>query len=223
MPTPLRDPHQIVYLVDDDESLRFMTSLVLEAAGYKTLTFDCAAGFLEKYDGTLRGCLILDVRMPGSDGFALQEAINHRKTTLPIIFLTAYGDIPTSVKGIKAGALDFLTKPTTPGILIPAVENAMAREMEMWTTRLRHQEELGRLLSLDEREREVFLRMMIGLSNKQICEDIGTDAETISASRASVLHKMGVTTTSQLIHQTHQLRVALGKKSFPTVASLFES
>lgn len=224
MLTPIDVQLQIVHLVDDDEAFRKVACRMLEAAGFQTLSYSSAAAFLEGNDNTRRGCLILDVRMPGGlDGFELQKEMKLGSSSLPIIFLTGHGDIAMSVRAIKSGAHDFLTKPVTREILIATVNGAMAKESEIWTSKNKYKERLERLKGLTKCERKVFLRMMVGLRTKEICDDIGSATRTVNTHRDSVLRKMGVTTVAQLIHQVHQLRLSMGEHSFPTVGSLFDA
>lgn len=215
---------RVVYLVDGDESYRAATCRLLEDAGFSTLSYATATAFLDVEDRPLRGCLVLEVSIPGGiGGLELQKEMNRRNESLPVIFLTGHGDIPISVKAIKAGALDFLTKPTRQEVLIHAVETAMAKELAIWDSRHQYEDRLDRLKSLTKCEREIFLHMMCGLANEQISEEVNSATSTVSGHRTKVMRKMGVTTDAQLIRQVHQLRLAMGDDSFPTVRSLFDN
>ncbi|GAA5120624.1 response regulator transcription factor [Luteolibacter yonseiensis] len=223
MLTPTERAEQVVHLADADQSFRTATCHQLEAAGFQTRQHPTATDFLDSHTAPPRGCLVLDIRFPtGISGPDLQQELNRRHAILPLIFLTGHGDIPTSVKVLKGGAHDFLTKPADISSLLQAVTTALAKEQALWDSRQKYKDRLENLLNLTATEREIFLRMVDGISYERICRELGIPRATVSTHRSGIMRKMKATTLAQLVHQTHQLRVSMGKESFPTVRSLFE-
>lgn len=212
--------HGIVHVVDDDAS--FLTSIgrLLKASGYEVATYGSAAELLRRVpDGTRPGCILLDVRLPGMSGPELQARLAATGCELPIVFLTGHGDIPTSVRAIKAGAEDFLTKPVSRDQLIDAAERAITR----FTAHREHQSGIGsaRVLAqrLTPRERQVFERVARGLMNKEIARELGTSERTIKAHRQKVMEKMEVRTLAELVVLAERLGVlAPGSRSGDTPA-----
>ena len=195
----------IVHIVDDDESLRTALMRLLRASGYEVRTYASAGDFLLNKPENAPGCMILDVRMPGPSGFELQEAIAKLDESLPIIFLTGRGDIPMSVRAIKAGAVDFLTKPVRRETLLQAVRTALAGSAERCATRELLHSLRSRYESLTPREREVFARVVSGKLNKQIAGELGTCERTVKAHRAHVMEKMQLTSVAELVHAANLL------------------
>ncbi len=198
----------IVHVVDDDDGARTAVVRLLGAAGYVARGYASAGEFLMAVSEDAAGCLVLDVRMPGPSGLELQEALARRHSTLPVIFLTGFGDIPMSVRAIKAGAVDFLTKPVQRAALIGAVQSALERD-----ARNRSHRELERALrekyaALTPRERDVFVRVVSGKLNKQIAADLGTAERTVKAHRAHVMEKLNVASVAELVHVAEQLKTA---------------
>jgi FixJ family two-component response regulator len=198
----------VVHVVDDDDSARTAVVRLLGAAGYVARGYGSAGEFLMMVGDETPGCLVLDVRMPGPSGLELQEALARRRSTLPVVFLTGYGDIPMSVRAIKAGAVDFLTKPVEREALIRAVRSALERD-----ARSRRNREQGRALrekfdALTPRERDVFVRVVSGKLNKQIAADLGTAERTVKAHRAHVMEKLNVASVAELVHVAEQLKAA---------------
>jgi FixJ family two-component response regulator len=189
-----------IHVVDDDESLRTALMRLLRAAGYVVRTYASAGDFLLNKPENAPGCMILDVRMPGPSGFELQEAIAKLDESLPIIFLSGHGDIPMSVRAIKAGAVDFLTKPVRRETLLQAVRTALAGSAERCATRELLHSLRSRYESLTPREREVFARVVSGKLNKQIAGELGTCERTVKAHRAHVMEKMQLTSVAELVH-----------------------
>ena len=194
-----------IHVVDDDESLRTALMRLLRAAGYAIRTYASAGDFLLNKPENAPGCVILDVRMPGPSGFELQEAIAKLDESLPIIFLTGHGDIPMSVRAIKAGAVDFLTKPVRRGTLLQAVRTALAGSAERCATRELLHSLRSRYESLTPREREVFAQVVSGKLNKQIAGELGTCERTVKAHRAHVMEKMQLTSVAELVRAADQL------------------
>jgi FixJ family two-component response regulator len=198
----------IVHVVDDDDSARTAVVRLLSAAGYIARGYASAGEFLMSVSDEAAGCLVLDVRMPGPSGLELQEALLRRHSTLPVIFLTGFGDIPMSVRAMKAGAVDFLTKPVERDALLRAVQSALEHDAGK-----RRSRERGRVLrekfdALTPRERDVFVRVVSGKLNKQIAADLGTAERTVKAHRAHVMEKLNVASVAELVHVAEQLKAA---------------
>jgi len=201
----MTEPAPIVHVVDDDESLRTAVMRLLRAAGYEVRGYACAGEFmLAKPDGT-SGCVVLDVRMPGPSGFELQAALSARPDALPVVFLTGHGDVPMSVRAMKAGAVDFLTKPVQREALLSAVRTALARDTENRAAKGRVSALLSRYESLTARERAVMAFVVIGKLNKQIATELNVSERTVKAHRARVMEKMQVTSVAELVHLAERL------------------
>ena len=194
------DVNARIHLVDDDEQIRRAMSRVLTAAGYVVQVHHSAEAFLEIYNPDEPGCVIVDLRLPGMDGFGIQDALGSSEhANKPLIFLSGGGDIPTSVRAMKAGALDFLTKPVASDTLLAAVGQALAKDLQLRAnTRQRKAVEL-RLASLTPREREVLSHVVAGRLNKQIAGDLGIVEKTIKVHRGRMMAKMGVRTVADLV------------------------
>ncbi len=180
-----------VFLVDDEEAVRDSLSLVLEQEGIPCLAFPSAEAFLSEALEGRRGCAIVDLRMPGMDGLQLQQAMEDRGAGMPVIFLTGFGDIPTSVKAIKAGALDFLTKPVPKSTLLAAIAAGFAEDerRQQQAERSHHAQE--RLTTLTARERDVMELAIEGLSNKEIARKLSISHRTVEIHKARVMRKAG--------------------------------
>ncbi|HEY7002479.1 MAG TPA: response regulator [Candidatus Udaeobacter sp.] len=197
----------IVYVVDDDDSLRKAITRLLRAAGYDVRAYASAGDFvLATRDNTRRGCVLLDIRMPGPSGLDLQEALAKEEEPLPVIFLTAYGDVQTSVSAMKAGAVDFLTKPIKREVLLSAVRTALARDLLSHTSREQLRELRVRFAKLTPREREVFDLVVSGRLNKQIAAELGMAERTVKAHRGQVMAKMQVTSLAELVHLADKMQ-----------------
>jgi FixJ family two-component response regulator len=188
-----------VFIVDDDDRvLRALSRLVIEA-GFPTRAYSSAQAFLDDHDPVVRGCAVLDVAMPGLDGFRLQRMLSADHICRPIIFITGRGDIPMSVRAMRDGAIDFLTKPVDADDLLSAVERARAVETD--ALRARGEIELieANLASLTPRERQVLPYVIAGRLNKQIAGTLGTVEKTIKVHRARMMRKLGVRTVQDLV------------------------
>lgn len=199
-----------VFLVDDDPSVRRALTRLIKSAGYRVESFGSAREFLQlgmSRDGP--ACLVLDVRMPGLSGLELQDELQKKNAILPVIFITGHGDIPTSVKAMKAGAIDFLQKPVKDKDLLKAIEQALARASRDRAEREELDEIQNRIDRLTPREREVMALIVRGLLNKQIAFELGTVEKTIKVHRARVMEKMQVKSVAELVHLAE--RAGIGK------------
>jgi FixJ family two-component response regulator len=189
-----------VHVVDDDASFRIAIERRLKKAGYDVSTYGTAQQLLDRLPGDDGpGCILLDVQIPGLTGPELQERLGQIGSVLPIVFLTGHGDIPTSVRTIKAGAEDFLTKPVSSEDLLDAIEKALAHHEALLSQRERLDAMRERIASLTPREREVFELVVRGKINKQIAFALGTTERTIKAHRHSVMEKMQVQSLAELV------------------------
>ncbi len=181
----------VVHVIDDDESLRTALARLLAAVGHGVRTYAGAGDFLLNWHDDGPGCILLDVSMPGGpSGLGLQRALTRRVDALPVVFLTGHGDIGMGVEAMKAGAVDFLTKPVDRDALLGAVHAALERDHECRTARAKDRELHANYDSLSPREREVFAQIAAGRLNKQIAYDLGTCERTIKAHRAHVMEKL---------------------------------
>jgi FixJ family two-component response regulator len=201
----MSDMAPIVHVVDDDDSMRTAITRLLHAAGYGVRGYPSAGAMLLSPPADEPGCIILDIRMPGPSGLELQEALGKRDDHLPIIFLTGHGDIPTSVRAMKAGAVDFLTKPIQRDVLLGAVASAVQRDVVRREKHYGRNALRARYATLTSRERDVFARIVIGRLNKQIAAELGTAERTVKAHRAHVMQKMQAASVAQLVHFAEQL------------------
>lgn len=198
----------VVHVVDDDDSLRKAVTRLLNAAGYDVRAYSSAGEFALAIRDNRRGCVLLDVRMPGPSGLDLQEALAREDEPLPVIFLTAHGDVPTSVRAMKAGAVDFLTKPIKRDVLLNAVRTALARDARLHTSHEQLRDLRIRFEKLTPRERNVFELVVAGRLNKQIAVELGMAERTVKAHRAQVMAKMQVTSLAELVHVADRLHSA---------------
>ena len=196
----------IVHVVDDDASVRKALSRLLTAAGYEVRAYASAGDFALAPRGEKRGCVLLDVQMPGPSGLDLQEVLSRQDEPLPIIFLTGHGDIPKSVRAMKAGAVDFLTKPIDGEVLLAAIETALARDRASQTSQEQVRELRERFETLTPREREVFHLVVAGNLNKQIAAELNMAERTVKAHRAQVMGKMRAKSLAELVHFDERLR-----------------
>ena len=197
----------VIHVVDDDRSFRAAISRLLQKVGYEVTAYESASQLLEQLpDDSRPSCILLDVQIPGLTGPQLQDRLAERGFTLPIIFLTGHGDIPTSVQAVKAGAEDFLTKPVTEKKLFAAIERAVARHQATREQRDRLSALRTLVATLTPREREVFDLVVQGKMNKQIAHEIGATERTVKAHRHKVMEKMRVQSLAELV----SIAVSLG-------------
>lgn len=187
-----------VFVVDDDPAVRDALTLLIEQDGLMVKAYPSAEAFLATCLGRCSGCIIIDVRMSGMDGLRLQEEIVRRGCALPVIFLTGHGDIPMSVRAIKAGAVDFLTKPITRDALMRSVHAALAESGSMLLQVATNRAARTRLVDLTEREREVMLLAVAGYANKEIGRCLGISHRTVEIHKARVMKKTGAATIIDL-------------------------
>jgi len=199
-------PARTVYVIDDDPSVRKGLDRLLRSAGHRAECFCSAQEFLEAHDRGSVSCLILDVRLPGLDGLELQRELAEREITTPIVFITGHGDVPMSVQAMKAGALDFLTKPFHDQDLLDAVERGLAEDVKTRRARAIVAEITRRLDLLTARERDVFNLVITGLLNKQIGAELGIVEKTVKVHRARVMEKMEVKSVAELVHLAELVR-----------------
>jgi FixJ family two-component response regulator len=188
----------LIHVVDDDESLRTAVLRLLDAAGYEAIGYASTGDFLLDPPPDRPGCVVLDVRMPGPSGLDLQAALQRQGVTLPVVFLTGYADVASTLQAMKAGAVDFLAKPVDRDTLFDALRRALARDALQRTERDEARRLRARFDSLTPRERAVFDRVVAGKVNKQIADELGIGERTVKTERAHVLTKLGVGSTAEL-------------------------
>jgi FixJ family two-component response regulator len=206
MSSPVTTQQETVFVVDDDEAVRDSLRWLLEANGYRVQCFSSAEQFLDAYQPSQLGCLILDVRMSGMSGLELQEKLIAENSSLPIIFVTGHGDVPMAVSTMKKGAMDFIEKPFDEAELRKLVERMLERARTESSTAQQQRAAAERLSKLTAREHQVLERIIAGRLNKQIADDLGISIKTVEAHRANIMEKLNVNTVADL------LRLALSKK-----------
>ena len=195
----MSDPPPLIHVVDDDKAYRTAVARLLEASGYRVALYASAAQLLEAAPPAEAGCILLDIQMEGLSGLELQERLAEAGNRLPIVFLTGHADVPSSVRAIKAGAEDFLTKPAAKDVLLAAVERALARFLAAAESAERIGALQARLAKLTPREREVFDLVVRGKLNKQIAHQLGTSERTIKAHRHNIMHKLEMQSVAELV------------------------
>jgi FixJ family two-component response regulator len=200
----------LIHIVDDDDSLRSALQRLLAAAGYRVKAYASAGEFLLDPPADAPGCLLLDLRMPGPSGLDLQEALARHGIRLPVIFLSGHGDLATGVRAMKAGAVDFLSKPVEREPLLAAVARALERDAAQRAARGVDRDLQDRYAQLTAREREVFELVAAGRLNKQIADALGIAERTVKAQRAQVMAKLGAANAAELGRIAAQLRGRAG-------------
>jgi two-component system response regulator FixJ len=188
-----------VFVVDDDLSVRTSLGNLLESDDYTVETFANAGEYLSKAPHLGPACLVLDVLLPGLDGFALQRQLLEGDRMEQIVFITGHGDIPMGIQAMKRGAIDFLPKPFDDAALLSAVRQALVRSAESWQKREEMAQIRARVATLTPREFEVFRLVIAGLLNKQIAAELGAALRTIKTHRGRVMHKMGAASVAELV------------------------
>ena len=198
-----------VFVVDDDPSIRKALTRMFRERGYRVVSSDSAESFLQSLPEDEPGCILLDLQMPGLDGLELQAELERRDVGTPIVFLTGHGDIPLSVRAIRAGAVDFITKPFRDKTLLTVVERAISDDQDARQLRLERREIENRLATLTAREREVFECVVAGLLNKQTARRLGAAEKTIKVHRGRVMSKMQADTVAELVRMAERVGIGL--------------
>jgi len=201
----MTSPRGIVYLLDDEPEMVKALTRLLRARQFEVRGFTSVRAFLDAGQPQAAACLVLDVAMPELDGLELQQRLTHKGILIPIVFLTGHGDIPMSVRAIKAGATEFLTKPVEAAALVRAVRAALELARTRHPTIVETAALAARLATLTPREREVMEHVVAGRLNKQIAADLGTGLQNIKLHRAHVMHKMAVASVADLVRAAERL------------------
>jgi two-component system, LuxR family, response regulator FixJ len=199
------EPSQTVFVVDDDEGMRKGLRFLLESTGYDVETLDSAQAFLDFYRPSMRGCVLLDVRMPGMSGLELQEHLRSENIAIPVIIVTAHANVPMAVDAMQNGAFDFIEKPFEGSVLLGRVRQAIAHDARHQVQDKQRETSSKRLNSLTPREREVMNLVVHGLLNKQIAGELGISMKTVENHRAKVMEKMKAESLAQLVRMTMTL------------------
>jgi FixJ family two-component response regulator len=194
-----------VFLVDDDEAVRHALTIYLENVNLDVKSFDSAEQFLDNINEDTRGVLVLDQRMDGMSGLDLQMVLNERSIVLPIVFITGHGDVPTSVRAMKAGAVDFIEKPFRNEQLLNAVRNALQLEQQVHGIQTARSETCKKYESLTKREQEVMKYVVRGMANSKLAEKLGVSPRTIEVHRSRVMQKMQAASLPELVRMAEQM------------------
>jgi two-component system response regulator FixJ len=179
-----------VFIVDDDPAVREYLQWLIESVGLPTQAFGTASQFLDTYEPDTPGCLVLDVRMPGSSGFDLQAELRTRKITLPVIMMTAYAEVPMAVRALKAGAIDFIQKPFDGQVLVDRVQHAIERDQQERESRAHCDEINARLAELTPRQHEVLNGLIAGKPSKVIAAELGLSVKTVDVNRSHIMERL---------------------------------
>jgi FixJ family two-component response regulator len=201
----------IVFVVDDDISVRESLELLIRSEGWQPETFSSAQDFLVRSQTPVPSCLVLDISMPGLNGLDLQKRVAAERPDVPIIFITGYGDVPKTVEAMKAGAVEFLTKPFKDDVLLSAIQQALERSRVALGQQAKIKELRDRYSSLSPREREVMALVVSGLLNKQVGGELGISEITVKAHRGKVMQKMKADSLPDLVKMAGKLGLAFSK------------
>ncbi len=203
----MTDSQQIVYIVEDDEAVRDSLEMMLVSMAHTVKTFPTANDFLDAYDESMAGCIVLDIRMPGMDGMELQKELNSRNSILPIIFVTGHGDVPMAVEAMQQGAVDFIQKPYREQELLEKIKAALELDAEQRESLQEKNDILRRLEELTPREKEIMDMMIEGHANKVIAIDLDISQRTVEIHRSRVMHKMGTHSLAHLVRMVMTVKV----------------
>ncbi|BDB29900.1 response regulator transcription factor (plasmid) [Cupriavidus sp. P-10] len=198
-------PTAIVYIVDDDKELRASLAWLLETVSVHAECFASAKAFLEAYDPSRPACLVLDVRMPETSGFQLQQVLNERGTTLPTIFVSAHGDIPMSVRALQNGAIDFVEKPYNPQQMLERIQDALRRAVQLHDCTEQRNRIRAKLEKLTVREREILRRVLDGKASKVIADELHISVKTVDVHRTKIREKLDVASTATLVREVMEV------------------
>ena len=204
----MSEERAVVFVVDDDESMRRSLASLIRSVGLEARVFSSPHEFMRAERLEAPGCLVLDVRLPGMSGLAFQEELSKAGVALPIIFITGHGDVPMTVRAMKAGAVEFLTKPFDEQALLDAMHAAIERDRQRRRKAAGLAEAQARYGALTEREREVFRRVIAGRLNKQIAAELGLSVVTVKVHRGQVMRKMGAKSIVDLVRAAEELGIA---------------
>ena len=213
----MAESEPIIIVIDDDASFRRSTERLICSAGFKVRTFESAKAFLKGPRPDAPACLVLDVRMPEMNGLDLQNELAKTGVTIPMIFVTGHGDIPMSVQAMKAGAVEFLTKPFREQALLDAIKQGIERDRAGRRHRAKLQQLRGHYELLTPREREVMALVVSGLLNKQIAAELGTVEKTVKFHRAHIMQKMGANSLAELVQMAGNLQSAVSGAHPPLI------
>jgi FixJ family two-component response regulator len=205
--SPMPATRPIVFVVDDDISVRESLELLIVNAGWRPELFASAQEFLQRSRAVVPSCLVLDITLPGLNGLDLQKRVAHERTNMPIIFITGHGDVPMTVQAMKAGAVEFLTKPFSDEVLLSAIREALERSRIVLSKEAQMQSLRDRYASLTLRERQVMLLVVSGLLNKQVGGELGISEITVKAHRGKVMQKMKADSLPSLVKMAAQLQI----------------
>ncbi len=195
----MTEPKPTVFLVDDDHAVRDALELLLDTAGFNTVSFSSATEFLARYKADQPGCLVLDIRMPGMSGMELQDALVSEAVGLPIIFLTGHGNVRMSAKAFRTGAVDFLEKPFDESVLLQRIHEALRLDRANREAAARQTQASSRLAVLTPRESEVMLLLVAGNANKEIAAKLDLSTRTVETHRGRIMEKTGVQSVTELV------------------------
>lgn len=205
----MSDEQRLIHLVDDDEAIRRSAGFMLKTSGFQVRAYDSGDSLLKEASTLDPGCILLDIRMPGMDGLEVQQALNDRGVTLPVVIMTGHGDVTLAVQAMKAGAIDFIEKPFEKAVLLGAIDQAFERLARSKAAKERAKDAQVRLQALTPREREVLDGLAQGLPNKTIAYDLGISPRTVEIHRANLMTKLEVRSLSEA------LRIAFAAQDSP--------
>jgi FixJ family two-component response regulator len=209
----MTDVASVVFVVDDDPSVRRAIKRLVESVGLRVEGFGSAREFLRSQRPDVPGCLVLDVRLPGISGLDFQRELREANIHIPIIFISAHGDIPMTVRAMRAGAVEFLTKPFRDQELLDAIQQGLERDLARRTQETEVAKLRERFESLTPRERELLPWIVSGLLNKQVADAIGASEATVKAHRSQLMRKMGASSMADLVRMTEKMGIAAHRNS----------